>query len=361
MMQRWQWSAPANLLVAGEYAITSPGGLGVAVAVEPRATATVFLRNREAQPGRDLARRPGEIVAHTGDGTERIYPDAGHHLAEAIMAYMVDPSRGAAPSPEVATAPATATATDRTAPQWRIEVDTTAFFDAHNGAKQGLGSSAAAAVLLTAALFQLSGREPVLAGDEVIRVAIAAHRAANEGRGSGYDIATSALGGVIRFVGGEVPQWRRCSYVRLWNSHQLRVFGWFTGTSVASSGAVRRFDRYIPEGSRERTDFIARNNSVVNRIESASGWNDLFQAVSESRRLGEEIGESLGVPATIDICQPHRDDGWVVKASGAGNERAIILSQPEPRRSVPRRATAFPVSPEGLRWEFDADRDGPRL
>ncbi len=347
MFQRWQWSVPANLLVAGEYAITSPGGVGVAVAVEPRATATVFVADKTVQPGPQLANLPGEIVAHSGGGTERIYPDAGHHLAEAVIAHAVGQSR---------TSPA---ASDGPSPQWRIEIDTTSFFDARSGAKQGLGSSAAAAVLLTTALFRLGDRDPVLRKDEVALSAIAAHRAANGGRGSGYDIVTSTLGGVVRFVGGAHPEWRPSLCARQWTDHELRVFSWFSGTSVASSRAVGRFDQYVPEGSPERTAFIARNNAVVDRIEQAGTWDALFQAISDSRRLGEDIGASVGVPATIDICQPHRDDGWVVKASGAGNERAVILAQPNPRRSVPRHATVLPVSTEGLRWEYDSGVAGP--
>lgn len=379
-MQRWQWSVPANLLVAGEYAITSPGGMGVAVAVEPRATATVFVQDPHTQPGAALAHQPGEIVAHAGGGIERIYPDAGHQLAEAIIAEVgghvgappASTSRGDAPAPESSSSapedpawaspasqnPASSSAAPP-APQWRVEIDTTAFFDPANGTKQGLGSSAAAAILLTAALVQLGGRDPLLVRQEIIHTAISAHRAANGGRGSGYDIATSALGGVIRFVGGDQPQWRQSTCVHHWTNNRVRVFGWFSGTAVASSGAVSRFDRYVPAGSRERNEFLERNNAVIDRIEEATGWDDLFRAVSESRRIGEDVGASVGVPATIDICQPHRDDGWVVKASGAGNERAIILSQPEPRRSVPRQAAEFPVSPEGLRWEYNADRQGP--
>lgn len=343
MIQRWQWSVPANLLVAGEYAITSPGGAGVAVAVEPRATATVFLGNQTVQPGPELMHQPGEIVAHSGGGTERIYPDAGHHLAEAVIAEVVDPS---AVSP---------TATGAPAPQWRIEIDTTPFFDSRSGAKQGLGSSAAAAVLLATSLFQLGGRDPVLLKDEVARSAIAAHRAAHGGRGSGYDIVTSTLGGVVRFVGGSSPTWHRSSCAQQWTDHELRLFSWFSGTSVASSQAVGRFDTYIPEGSSDRTNFISHNNAVVDRIEEATTWDALFRAISDSRRLGEDIGASVGVPATIDICQPHRDDGWVVKASGAGNERAVILAQPNPRRSIPRQATILPISSEGLRWEYNSE------
>jgi phosphomevalonate kinase len=347
MIERWRWSVPANLLVAGEYAITSPGGLGVAVAVDPRATAQVFVREAGVQPGPDLAHQPGEIVAHAAGTSQQVYPDADHPLVDAIVDHAVPTVDRHSPM------------SSRGAPQWRIEIDTSQFFDAESGRKQGLGSSAAAAVLLTAALYQLSGWEPVLARDEVIRTAIAAHRAANGGRGSGYDIATSALGGVVRFTGGANPTWRPSSCVHKWNAHGLHVFGWYSGTSVTSSGAVGRFDRYLPEGSSERTDFIERNNSVVDRIEGAASWSALFKAISDARNLGEEIGATVGVPAKIDICQPHRDDGWVVKASGAGNERAIILAQPTPRRSVPRQAAALPVSSEGLRWEYDSDRDAP--
>ncbi len=316
------------------------------MAVEPRATATVFLADRSARPGPHLAQQPGEIVAHSGGGTERIYPDAGHHLAEAVIAHAVGPSH---------TSPVSA---DTPSPQWRIEIDTTTFFDARSGAKQGLGSSAAAAVLLTTALFQLGDRDPVFLKEDVASTAIAAHRAANGGRGSGYDIVTSTLGGVVRFVGGAHPQWQPSGCARQWTGHALRLFSWFSGTSVASSHAVSRFNQYVPEGSPERTAFIARNNAVVDRIEGATTWDALFEAVSDSRRLGEEIGAAVGVPATIDICQPHRDDGWVVKASGAGNERAVILAQPNPRRSVPRQASVLPVSTEGLRWEYGSGEAG---
>ncbi|MFW5694482.1 MAG: hypothetical protein ACOCYB_04895 [Alkalispirochaeta sp.] len=346
MKQRWQWSVPANLLVAGEYAITSPGGVGVAVAVEPRAVATVFVEDRSTPPGADLVRRPGEIVARTGGGIERIYPDAGHHLAESIMAHVVAPAQEG---------PRTS---DEPGPQWRIEIDTSAFFDGRTGKKQGLGSSAAAAVLLTSALFQLTGRDPVHARDAVVRSAITAHRTAHGGRGSGYDIATSTLGGVIRFMGGPEPEWHPSACAHQWAAHDVQVFSWFSGMSVASSDAVARFDRYIPQDSEERTALIARNNAVVDRIERSTNWDELFRAISDARTLGEEIGASVGVPAEIDICQPHRDDGWVVKASGAGNERAIILAQPSPRRAVPRRATTLPMSTQGLRCDYDADRDG---
>ena len=42
MTHRGTWSAPANVLIAGEYAITRNGGVGLAVAVEPRGVVHLY-------------------------------------------------------------------------------------------------------------------------------------------------------------------------------------------------------------------------------------------------------------------------------------------------------------------------------
>src|SRR5699024_5363305 len=60
-----------------------------------------------------------------------------------------------------------------------------------------LGSSAAVAGALTAALTRAAGQ--TLDNDTLCRHAIAAHRQAQGGRGSGADVATSVHGGVIEY------------------------------------------------------------------------------------------------------------------------------------------------------------------
>ena len=62
--------------------------------------------------------------------------------------------------------------------------------------KLGLGSSAAATVAVQAACAALTGDLPDL------EHALDAHRALQHGRGSGLDVATSALGGYVRFQAG---------------------------------------------------------------------------------------------------------------------------------------------------------------
>jgi phosphomevalonate kinase len=323
MHEQWQWSVPANLLLAGEYAITDAGGRGIALAIEPRATAT--LERREDPAGGESSLR---VYARL-DGGETEITGEENALLRAVLE----------------TAPRSASGS------WRLVVDTGSFFDRTTRRKLGLGSSAAATALLTAALLAIEGVDPLDHRDEVIRRATLAHRAAHDGRGSGYDIATSVLGGAVLFTGGETPRWERSHSPFLTGSGPLDLYGWSQGSPVRSGSAVERFDRYIPRGSEERSSFLEENNALIDRMEAAREWPQFFSAVSASRALGERVGEILGVPATIDVCMPHVDDGWVAKASGAGDERALVLSRRDPRRRVPRQAEPIVMTDAGLRAE----------
>lgn len=371
----WEWTVPANLLLLGEYAVTVPGGHGLSVAVEPRARSTVFLETAESDPGAVIRpaqaqiRRLLTIPSDNGDDTASrnkriasflrltarssgedvdISPGNGHDLVDAVMDEVCQffqshrtQSDGAAPS--------TATST---APRLHAVIDTSGFFAAATGKKLGLGSSAAATLLVTATLFQAGGIDPVRMRDAVIATAIRSHRRAHGGRGSGYDIATSGLGGVVHFEGGATPRWTSSPLGSRWNQEALQLFGWPSGVPVGSSGAVRRFGHYIPAESTERRSFVRENNRLVSAVEEAKDWNTLFEGFTAARRLGENLGAQIGVPATVDVVAPHRDDGWVMKASGAGNERVVVLAGRAPRRPVPRPAQPLEIARRGLSWEY---------
>lgn len=77
-------------------------------------------------------------------------------------------------------------------------LDTSAFSDASTGRKLGIGSSAALCVALVQVLSSAAGT------DQVIQKATEAHRAFQGGVGSGIDIATSAIGGVIGYQRGGI-------------------------------------------------------------------------------------------------------------------------------------------------------------
>lgn len=328
MEHLWQYSAPANLLLAGEYSITLPDGHGLALAVHPRARATATAAQRFT------------VVARAGATPTELDP-AADPLVGAVLTELG--------------------LTIAELPPVRLEIDTAAFFDTATGAKLGLGSSAAATLLLTAAIERAGGGDPIRHRDETIRRAIRAHRGAHGGRGSGYDIAASGTGGAIRFVGGESPSWTPSRLDRCLREQELTVHGWVGPVPVHSADAVARFQQYVPRGSTKQHSILERNNRIVDAIEEARTWRELFRAFSDGKKLGEEIGEQIGVSAALSLCSPHVDDGWVVKASGAGNERAVIVATPAPRRPVPRQSRPLSVAPEGLREEEAATPDLRRV
>lgn len=75
-----------------------------------------------------------------------------------------------------------------------FELDTRPFFHETKGVKLGLGSSAALAVALTAALMRNEERT-----HEIAPTALAAHRAWQGGRGSGVDVAAAVHGGTLAY------------------------------------------------------------------------------------------------------------------------------------------------------------------
>lgn len=87
-------------------------------------------------------------------------------------------------------------------PPLHIEIDTRDF--ARDGHKLGLGSSAAVAAALTYALGLAGGQG--WAPAELCALAIAAHRDAQHGTGSGGDVATSVYGGLISYRRDQTPQ-----------------------------------------------------------------------------------------------------------------------------------------------------------
>jgi len=331
------FSAPANLLLMGEYAITLEGGRGVSVAVEPRAVATLTAAENIAydQIPTILRERGGDgllIIARMGAGDFK-YTENATALHDAICAEFG--LSGAAHTREDA--------------PLRLEIDTTAFFDPDTGTKRGLGSSAVASLLATAAIGAILDSALEEAPAEVIRRAIAVHRQMHEGRGSGYDVATSALGGFVAFSGGAAPSARRLSPASESDPRAVRLYSLATGKPVHSATAVRRFEEFV--GPRERHRFLQKSNELATAFETARRWCDLFMVVESARHLSEEIGETIGVGATLPFNSSHQDDGWIAKASGAGNERAVVLAKADARRPLPTGAELLSIARRGLARE----------
>jgi mevalonate kinase len=378
-MLRGQWSAPANLLLAGEYAVTRPGGTGISVALSPRGRLDLHEEVGDT-PGMDrsAAVPPGSPVYR---GLPPDTAGTGMITVTATMGGAASGTHGKNPTALVegvvdAVLAGTGCRIDRT---WWMEVDTTRFFHASTGKKLGLGSSAVATLLLTAALLEIirlekSGSVGKVAGgpapadakqdapadaapaappeapeapealEQTIRAAIEAHRAVHGGRGSGYDIVTSAVGGSVRFVGGVDPQWTAVPFLSRLLDNGFTLHTWNNAPPVASGSAVGCFDTVVPPHSDAEKAFLRQNNTIVDTMERAESWKSLFTAFQKAAQLGRDLGTRIGVSAELPHVGSHVDDGWISKASGAGNERAVIVAVPAPRRMLPRGAA--PVTPE---------------
>ena len=304
---------PGNLLLAGEYAVTESGGLGVALAIQPG----VRLAARSAPALRITGRWGLSSVSWSAEGRDRC------ELFDAVV-------RSLPPA--------------RPLPGLEITVDSRELFDA-GGRKRGFGSSAAVAAAVAAALLRGTGAELPRAED-VAALALRAHRAFQGGRGSGYDVTASIRGGSGLFVGGELPSWEP---IRLGWLASARLFA--GEKPVATAGATERYRRWKSERPAEALAFLSESNTLVRALVAARSREEAGSALASLRDLGVRLGESIGVDASIrpppELLARDRSGVW--KALGAGNELGVFLAA---RGSGERAPASLRLEPAaaGLSW-----------
>ncbi len=275
-------SVPANLLLLGEYAVTESGGLGIALAIEPRVTAS----SRPAA---------GCRIVGASERGEACWPGSEPGLLEPV----VEAVRSLLRARGVAELPAAA-----------IRIDSRSL-------PKGYGSSAAVAVAASAALLALAG----LRGDELVQAvsqaALAAHRAFQGGRGSGYDVAASLHGGIGLFEGGEEPRWTPLALDWI-----LPLYLFKGKAPVITSGAVARYQEWKRSEPAAAADYLAASNRAVAGFASSAGWDEAAAWFEAARALGLELGRAIGVSA--EVKRPVAGRG-LYKAVGAGNELGVLV------------------------------------
>ena len=346
-------TAPGSVLLLGEYAVTEPNAPGVAVAVQPEVHAT-----------------------HEPSGPQCIIGRMG------AQRFAWTPRR--CDSPLFA-----ALVAECGPPDGSITVDSTEFAGPHG--KLGLGSSAAVAVVVAALLLAHRHRDARVsdwvAGDvaaqaesatvaaggsgagagirlggvdggvrrgatprrRVFAAALAAHRAAQGGRGSGYDVATSVWGGVVRFCGGCTPLVSRYRPPALPELHLV------TGARpLATPAAVARYEQWRQRDPAAAERFRKRSHEVVEQFlaatEAAACCATLAAGGELIRWLGERIGVTVEPPDLRTGLDQFRACGWAAKPVGAGGELGVAAAPagtipPAVQNSMPLR-----LAPEGLRW-----------
>ena len=305
-------TVPGNLLLLGEYAVTEEGGLGLALAVDRRVSL-------ELEPSSALV-----VEGRWGGGTAHWTRESAGRSP--LITAIVETWREQVYSRGVGV------------PGARIVVDSSAFFTA--GRKSGFGSSAAVTVALTCALLHLSG----FSGSQLIRcaarIALLAHRRAQGGRGSGYDVYASLYGGFGCLVGGSEPSWQAVELPWL---PPLYIFR--GPSSVSTPSSIQSYERWKscdPAGWRS---FLDESNQGVRRFLQADSWPAARRAFTASKELGLRLGERIGVPARIEA--PGSLAPELHKALGAGNELGIYLAETPPNEAALEPVV---VAPEGIRW-----------
>ena len=306
------------MLLLGEYAVLWPGGLGVAASVRPRA--------------RVLVRAGGDALRIEGtDGIDRFaWPSRAGGLLEAVIR-ACGRTLGRAPGPALVT------------------VDSSALTG--GGRTPGLGSSAAVAAALTCALLAGPRGAPPL--ETVFRTALRAHRAAQGGRGSGYDVAASTYGGAGLFHGGEEPRFERLPAAATVPADLFLIFG---DRPLATPPAIARYLAWARERPADCSRHRRVSDAIVRHALRTGGW---AEAVRAGRRVTRWLGEAIGVPVEPAELRDRLDRaaaaGHAGKPVGAGGELALCVPVPgmasEPGIAVPG-ARRLSVSAAGVTREI---------
>lgn len=317
-------SAPSNLLLFGEYAVTVSGGAGIACGVEPRVSGVI-----EEAPGFCIRGTTG----HGGFDWEPKDTDDGDTDPGDLLSACVEVAAGASSFDTAALGSL----------EYRITVDSSALYR-KDGTKRGLGSSAGVAVVLSALLLYLF-RRSLPSREDVFNLALRSHRRSQGGRGSGYDVAASTFGYLGLFEGGENPSWRHLS------PDWLPAIALHQGPKDVTTGpAIRRFEAWRETSPEQFRAYFDASNEGVEELAQASSWEEAAPTARRLATLGRELGRHLDIPAEVPealhTCREEENhsslgpEPTMVKAVGAGGELFVRFGAKE---SHVRLA-------EGLRW-----------
>jgi len=267
---------PGNLLLSGEYAVTSPGGLGVALALAP----SLHLRIR-----------PAAAFSFSGSAGKRRL--GGMRLVRAVIQTVAE--EYCVKNLEART-------------RCALHADSSALY-AKDGRKLGYGSSAALAVGLTTVFLSRLGILKRLTEQEargtIVRAALAAHRL-YQGGGSGYDVYASVYGGLGLFTGGEHPTWAPLPI----GGFPRPLFLVRGGDTALSMDAARDFASWSAGGPKQAERFLRSSNAAsaalaraIREAERAPSSGEpgcvyptqaFVKALDAARVSGLRIGRVLG-------------------------------------------------------------------
>ncbi|WP_293623729.1 hypothetical protein [Salinisphaera sp.] len=185
---------------------------------------------------------------------------------------------------------------------------------AQDGHKLGLGSSAAVAAALTAALSQASGE--TLDRAALSTRAIAAHRTAQNGRGSGGDVATAVYGGLISYTRDQTP-------IPLTWPADLAAYALVTGTGASTPDLVARVADYGARAPEAHRRHIAQLHALADRVIDSLAHTRAFIALAADYfaalcRLDAAANAGIVTAQHFHLAELAAPHGGTFKSSGAG-------------------------------------------
>lgn len=193
-----------------------------------------------------------------------------------------------------------------------VTIDSAAFW--HRGGKLGLGSSAAVAAALTAALAEAAGLR--IDAAELRASATLAHREAQFGAGSGGDVAACCTGGLLTFRRDADP------IVRSW-PQELSMSVVVTGAGSSSTELVGRVAAYAERDPAGHRADLARLAELADQAVPALASVDAFMALADAYfdallELDRHAAAGIVSARHRDLHAVAADAGGVFKTSGAG-------------------------------------------
>ncbi len=338
-------SAPGKLFLSGEYAVLW-GGVARILAVAPRVHALVRPRvDRQVDVIVADGRLSG-VATPAGVRWERAVPPEFHFVATTLdLALRIVGTEGPGFSVAFESSPTS------------------------GGLKLGLGSSARATVLAAEA-----ARVGLVAQFDPLKLALIAHADAQQGKGSGGDVAASFAGGLVRYRryetsmlltkaarGGLVAALEQSAPVdlaRVGDPVFPMVFA-FSGQSASTTGLVKSVEQQLGTAARQR--FVERSDGAGEVLEHGLLRRDFsaVEAASEALQgLLWELGvtRSEGLERILGLAGTF---GCAGKQSGAGGGDGAVLFAPDETAQrallealAARRIHAFAIKPDrGLQGE----------
>jgi phosphomevalonate kinase len=275
---------PGKCMIAGEYGVLAPGGSAIAFTVAPG----LVVHARESEQWG---------ISRTDLGIEWV--EGGTPDKELLFAHK-------------ALLRGRSMLSERNTPlSFTISSGTKGMSGAR---KAGLGGSAATVVGVLTALFELSGFR--LSQEAFLQAAHSVHQAAQQGRGSGYDIATIATGGLVYWT----PDTQVVESLA-W-PEGLHCLSGFSGRSAHTPTLIESSERVATVGPLQEAASLLKGAfkgaDISKVLSSIAHCQTMFLEWNQRHKLG------LWTKELTTLGEIASDSGVVTRVSGAGGGDTLL-------------------------------------